>query len=291
LSRSANAVLPLAGDSLIVPDPGERRVTTFAPDGTPAHIAPLPPQPMGQSWQLVDGARFLMRGLTISRDTSGAFRFWDALLSFPRGGTGADTLFVFDHTKTDLGGPGRIRMQLIVNSPSWVRLADGRIAWTALDRDYVMVHDSTGRPVGRITHAQWTSRPLSPDDRATMVAMLREKLRMIGGDASFADSPMVEAPERLPAITAVRAGPDGTTWVQRMGPVSSIDPMAINAPDRPDFFGGPVWDVLDRDGRFMGTLVLPSRFRIFRIVDDAIYGAARDENGAERVLRLRLRRD
>jgi hypothetical protein len=41
----------------------------------------------------------------------------------------------------------------------------------------------------------------------------------------------------------------------------------------------------------MGTLVLPSRFRIFRIVDDAIYGAARDENGVERVLRLRLRRD
>jgi hypothetical protein len=123
-----------------------------------------------------------------------------------------------------------------------------------------------------------------------MVEMLREKLRMIGGDASFADSPMVEAPANLPAITAVRAGPDGTIWVQRMGPVSSIDPMAVNAPDRPDFFGGPLWDILDRDGRYMGTLRLPPRFRIFRILGDAIYGAARDENGVERILRLRLQR-
>jgi hypothetical protein len=152
----------------------------------------------------------------------------------------------------------------------------------------VQVHDSTGRIVARIRHAQWQSREITPADRSAMVELLRIKLRSIGGDASFADSPQVEAPERFPAITAVRAGPQGTLWVQLMGPVESIDPMAINAPDRADFLGGSTWHVLDSSGVFRGAIPLPRRFRIFRVTDDAIYGAARDDDGVERIVRLRL---
>jgi hypothetical protein len=179
---------------------------------------------------------------------------------------------------------------LLVNNPSWARLADGRIAWTALDRDFVTVVDSRGHPVARFSHAQWKTRPVTPDDRSAMVELLRTKLRMIGGDASFADSPQVEAPPRFPAITAVKAGPDGSIWVQRMGPVRAIDPMAINAPDRADFLGGSIWDVLDKDGHRLGAITLPARFRIFRILPDAVYGAARDDNGVEHIERLRLQR-
>ncbi|HEX7122801.1 MAG TPA: hypothetical protein VF178_10565 [Gemmatimonadaceae bacterium] len=81
---------------------------------------------------------------SISRGASG-FEFWDALLALSADGTHADTLFQFDYARSDLGGPGRLRMPLIVNNPSWARLSDGRIAWTALDRDYVVIHDASGR--------------------------------------------------------------------------------------------------------------------------------------------------
>lgn len=290
LSRSANAVIPVARDSLLVPDPDERRITVFAPDGTIGRVILVPPTPRSQSWALTSDGRFLMRGLTIARGESG-FTFWDALIAVSPDGASSDTLFEFDHAKTDMGGPGRLRIQLVVNSPSWARLSDGRIAWTALDRDYVMVHDSSGRPVRRISHVQWTAQPITPEDRAVLVELLRAKLRMIGGDASFADSPQVEAPSHFPVLTAVKAGPDGTIWVQRMGAVETIDPMAVNAPDRAEFFGGTTWHILDGDGRFLGAIELPRRFRIFRITGDAIYGAARDDDGVERVLRLRLRRD
>ncbi|HSA54704.1 MAG TPA: 6-bladed beta-propeller [Gemmatimonadaceae bacterium] len=289
LSRSTNAVLPVAGDSLLLPDPDERRITVFAPDGTAGRVILVPPQPRSQSWARTAGGRLLMRGLRISRGESG-FEFHDALIALAPDGAVADTLLEFDYAKSDLGGPGRLRVPLIVNSPSWALLADGRVAWTALDRNYVMVHDSSGRPVRRITHVQWAARPITPDDKAAMVELMRAKLRMIGGDPSFADSPQTEAPPAFPAITAVKAGPDGTIWVQRMGSVATIDPMAINAPDRAEFFGGDTWDVLDGDGRWLGTIELPGRFRIMRITDDAIYGAARDDDGVERVLRLRLRR-
>ena len=286
LSRSANGVY-WSGDSLLVLDPGERRMTLFAPDGTPDTVTPLPPAPTGQGWSRLPGGDFLMRGLTISR-VEGRFAFWDALLRVGANGASSDTLFEFDYERTDLGGPGRLRIQLIVNNPTWTRLSDGRIAWTGLDRNYVQVHDSTGRLVARITSTQWVAREVTEADKTAMVELLRTKLRAIGGDASFADSPQVEAPARFPAITAVRAGPRGTLWVQQMGPVESIDPMAINAPDRADFLGGSTWHVLDATGVFLGAIELPRRFRIFRVTEDALYGAARDSEGVERIVRLRV---
>lgn len=286
LSRSANGIY-FIGDSLLLLDPGERRRTVFAQDGTVGVVSPLPAGPTGQGWLRQTSGDLLMRGLTISR-VDGKFAFWDALLAV-RGDTAvSDTLFEFDYTKTDLGGPPRIRIPLIVNNPTWARLSDGRIAWTALDRNYVQIHDSTGRIVSRVSSVQWMSKPVTPADKAAMVELLRTKYRAIGGDPSFADSPQVEAPAAFPAITTVRAGPQGTIWVQQMGPVESIDPMAINAPDRADFLGGPTWHVLDSSGAFLGAIELPKRFRIFRMRENAIYGAARDDNGVERILRLQL---
>jgi hypothetical protein len=287
LSRSANGIHWLGGDTLLVLDPGEARMTVFAPDGSVGATTPLPLAPRGQGWMRLPGGDFLMRGLTISR-VEGQFRFWDALLRVQADGMRSDTLLEFEYTKTDLGGPGRLRIPLIVNNPTWTRLSDGRIAWTALDRDYVQVHDSTGRIAARIRSAQWLSREVTEADRTKMVEMLRVKLQSIGGDASFADSPQVEAPAHFPAITTVRAGPMGTIWVQLMGPVESIDPMAVNAPDRADFLGGSTWHVLEPSGAFRGAIELPRRFRIFRMTEDAIYGAARDDDGVERVIRLRL---
>jgi len=287
LSISSNGIYVLPGDSLLVLDPGERRMTVFAPDGTVGRVTALPPTPTGQGWLRLPDGRFLMRGLTIGR-AEGRFTFWDALLSVQADGSATDTLFVFDHAKTDLGGPGRLRVQLIVNNPTWARLGDGRIAWTALDRSYVQVHDSTGRLVSRIRHAAWVTRPVTASDKAAMVELLRIKLTALGGDGSFADSPQVEAPTEFPAISTVRAGPRGTIWVQLMGPVESIDHMAINARDRADFLGGSVWHVLDSLGRFRGAVELPSRFRIFRVTDDALYGTARDDDGVERIVKLRL---
>jgi hypothetical protein len=286
LSRSANGIY-FVGDSVLLLDPGERRRTVFAQDGTVGAVTPLPAGPTGQGWSRLASGDFLMRGLTISR-VDGKFAFWDALLAV-RGDTAvSDTLFAFDYTKTDLGGPPKIRIPLIVNNPTWARLSDGRIAWTALDRHYVQIHDSTGRIVARVSSVQWSPKPVTPSDKAAMVELLRTKYRAIGGDPSFADSPQVEAPAEFPAITTVRAGPQGTIWVQQMGPVESIDPMAINAPDRADFLGGPAWHVLDSSGVFVGTIELPKRFRIFRMRENTIYGAARDDIGVERILRLHL---
>jgi hypothetical protein len=64
--------------------------------------------------------------------------------------------------------------------------------------------------------------------------------------------------------------------------------MAINARDRADFFGGSTWHVLDASGRFRGAIQLPQRFRIFRVIGDMLYGTLRDDDGVERIVKLRL---
>ncbi|MEO7964554.1 MAG: hypothetical protein ABIT38_11690 [Gemmatimonadaceae bacterium] len=87
-------------------------------------------------------------------------------------GRRSDTLFVFDQTKTDLGGPGEIRIALVVNNPSWARLADGRFVCNALDRDWLAVHASSGRVVGRWIRTQWATRPVTPADKETMRELL-----------------------------------------------------------------------------------------------------------------------
>lgn len=290
LSRFSSAVLVGAGDSLFVPDPRDRRITVFAADGSFGRVIPTTSLPQGKSWLLLDDGSVLQRGSTTSRDEEGAFAFWDAMMRVAADGTAADTLFVFDHAQTPIGGPGKIRIALIVNNPSWARLPDGRIVWSALDRDFLSVHDASGRVVGRYARRQWRTRPVTDADKEAMRELLRVKLRALGGDAGAADSPMVEAPPLFPSITAVRAGPGGTIWVQRMGDVAAIDPMAINAAERSDFFGGATWDVLEGDGSYAGSIELPPRFRVFRISNGAIYGAARDEDGVERVMRLVLQR-
>jgi hypothetical protein len=119
-----------------------------------------------------------------------------------------------------------------------------------------------------------------------MESLMREKLAMMGGDPAAVDNLPVVPPGRLPAVTALRAGPEGTLWVQRMGPVSAVHPMALNAPEPPTGWGGAVWDVLDGDGRPLRTVQLPQRFRLMDFGPGLAYGVRRSEVDEETVVVL-----
>lgn len=50
----------------------------------------------------------------------------------------------------------------------------------------------------------------------------------------------------------------------------------------------PAWDVYSEDGRFLGDVVMPPRFRPHRIRGDAVYGVERDSFDVQHVVRLRI---
>jgi hypothetical protein len=121
-------------------------------------------------------------------------------------------------------------------------------------------------------------------------ALLRDKLTSLGGDAKAADGPNVEVWDRWPAITAVRAGPNNTIWVQRKGTVADINSMAVNSPDTPEGFGGSHWDVLDAEGKLLGFVAFPHGFRPYETKGLLVYGVSTDSLGVQRVSVIQLER-
>lgn len=290
LSRFANAVMVTGQDTAFVPDYAQARINVYGPDGSPAHTISIPARPSGHSWARRPDGSFYLRGVTISRDDAGRFQTWDGLLHLAADGAMLDTVIAFDYPHTELGTRENLQIPLIVNSAFWSVRGDGRIAWSSLDRDAVTIHRADGTRETILRHADWNARPVTPAEHEAMVELLREKLQMLGGDVSAADGPNVVAPQVFPAITGIRGGPDNTLWVQRMGDITAVDPMSINATDRSDWLGGPEWDVFDGDGRHLGTIVLPHRMRITHITDTHVYGVRKDAMDVERVVRLVLQR-
>jgi hypothetical protein len=288
LSRWITDVMTGPGDTIFIPDYAQARINVYAPSGAYARTIPVPARPSGQSWTLIDGG-FLYRGITISRDAAGRFQTWDALLRFSEGAAALDTIMRFDYETTELGTRENLRIPLLVNHPSWTRLTDGRIAWSALDRDRVLIHGSDGTLERMVAHPTWQRRPPSATDGEVMVSLLGQKLQLLGGDPATAQSPNVIHPELLPGITSVRAGLDGALWVQRMGPVPDIEPMSVNANEHSEGLGGSVWDAIATHGSYLGPVTVPPRFRITQITDDAVVGVTRDELDVERVMVLRMR--
>jgi hypothetical protein len=290
LSTFTSGVLLVPGDSVLIPDHAQRRINVFALSGEPVRERTIPSTPGSQSWARAATGRLLFRGVAVGRDGAGNFEIWDGLLALSDSSAAADTLIAFDYARSPLGGPGRPRVPLIVNAAFWTQLEDGRIAWSSLDSDHVRVHDADGALRAFFRHAAWEARPATPADHATLVERLQEKLRLMGGDAASVPQLDLIQPERLPAITALRAGPDNTLWVQRMGSIAGIDPFAVNASDRTGWLGGPLWDVLDARGRFLGTVELPERFHLLHVTDRALYGVLKDAEDVEHVVRLDLER-
>jgi len=284
LSRFVTDVLPTEQGAL-VPDPGAARITRFGHD-TVVTVVPATPTP--KSWALVGHDILRYRALGVSRRADGAFAFWDGLLQIDLASGAIDTLLELDYPKTDLGGPGNLKIPLLVNAGFWTPLGDGGVAWSSLDRDRVLVHDAGGALRMVIRRADWRARPVADADRQTLRRLLAEKLRVLGGDVGAANAPNVVFPDQLPGITGLLAGPDGTLWVQRMGEVGDIDPMAVNAPDRTSWLGGAIWDVFASDGHYLGIVRLPRGIRVTAIRGSRLYGIGRDESGADRVVRLAL---
>jgi hypothetical protein len=277
------------GDTLLLVDWGQARLTRYHTDGRFLDAAPLPTQGGARTWWRAGTDALYLRSLQRYVDDRGRWQGRDALLRLEPG-AGADTVLVFDYHPTDLGGPEEARFPLLVNAPSWTVLEGGGAAWLALDEGRVRIHDATGALRRVVTSRSWVQREPTPAEARLLEEKAGEKLEMLGGSREALGQLPVEQPDRLPAVTSVVAGPEGTLWVQRLGHAEDVHPMALNTPDPPSGYGGGIWDVLDAEGRLLGSIELPARARVMRVVGDALYAVQRDELDVERVVRLRVSR-
>jgi hypothetical protein len=275
------------GDSVMILDFWQMRLNVYAPGGAPVRTLPLHfgrQGPYEFHW-LPDG-NVLVRWFTHNLDSELRFVPWDALLLSQEHQSSFDTLLTFQYRPPDLGGVEELLRPLLTNAAFYDVLADGRIVWSALEEDQLAVHGPDGSLHRMIRNRHWNRRALTAADREALFAVYRARANQ--PDGALPDN--VTFPDHVPTITAVRASPDGGFWVQRMGPISEIDPGALFIPAHAGWLGGTTWEVYDRDRYWHAVVVLPRRFRVTRILDSTVIGVHRDDLDVEQVVVLRMLR-
>lgn len=284
LSRFATTLLLGDTDTVMIADWGRARMHRFGRDGRFFDALSLPVEGSRSWWRVAGDGRVHFRALTRYVGNDGRWRGNDLLLRPAATWERPDTVFTFVYAEPDLGGPGRPTLPLVVNAPTWEVLPDGRLVWTTLEDTRLRVHDATGALERLIGAAEWLPRPLASADEAALLELLGDKLVSLGGSRATVEQLDAELPDALPPVTTVRAGPERTMWAQRLGRVADAHPMALNTPDPPTGWGGALWDVLDAEGRRVGTVDLGPRVRVTRISHDRVVGVRRDDLGREEVV-------
>lgn len=95
--------------------------------------------------------------------------------------------------------------------------------------------------------------------------------------ARWSVDPEAPLPETVPAFSELRADPAGNLWVRRFGPSRELR--------------GGVWDIFDRNGRWLGTVTMPAGLTVFEIGRNWVLGGSSDELDVERIRLHDLRKD
>ncbi len=281
LGRNARYLMVAPGDTLIVPDPTNRRINRYAPDGTALASVPLRPEegrPMRyyltHSGVLVAQVRLPLPDTLdhiVAIESSG--RFGDTLITFPSGGAGrtpgethqfspepmwnvTDSLTVVFGVNNDyrIGMYDRsktlIRILAREHEPALVTARDLRAFWSYLDR-------------------AWIDAGINPS-----------RLPELHARTHFA--------EFYPAYYGISIGYQGTIWVQRIQTPSGLSDEELERYNFLEEFGSQLSDVYDRDGRYLGVVEMPPRFQPRTFRGDKIYGVWRDELDVQYVMRVRV---
>jgi hypothetical protein len=286
LSQFTAGVFVLPGDTVMVVDAGQARLTRFAPDGTSLGSTPTPEAMLPLRWDRAPDGRIVQqarlgvmpgsteqkRDLLIVRGTSGAIN--DTIMELPVGGT------------IDLSGNSQA-IRLFESEPIWTIMGDGRVAF-GMNSDYrIRLHTGEGQ-LERVITMPFTREPVTETDRTELLNLIREAWTQAGLPPQAVDrvSSMVQFADHYPAFASLLGGPEGTLWVQHIRTARQVkesgeefDVQNVGAQD---------WDVFDAEGRFLGEATMPDRFQPLRVHGSHLYGVWRDELDVPYVMRLHV---
>jgi hypothetical protein len=288
------------GDTVLVIDAGNSQAHAIAPDGSWQGSFSLLPR---------DGFRFA----DFDTDLAGTIATVHAPLSTDEPGDtmnvilqrdirGAvlDTLgWVPSSRATSVQGDTRLR-HYYRGFPSSTLCSGGN--WVGRSEAYTLTwYAPGGRPARRLTLRR---ERLALDERDQ--AMLREWVDEVLKEQGVPSGRAAEIRSRIrfedhyPAFRRLNCGPEETVLVQRVRPLREIDAaervLLRAGPRSPRPPGEPEWDVFDRNGRWLGSIVASwdGEWMAARFVRDAatgvwyVYGVERDELDVDHVVGWRI---
>lgn len=293
LSPAAVGLIITPGDTVVVPDPAQARLTRYAPDGEPLGSTPLNmAQGIPMRWDVMPDRRMVsqvrMMPMPGSQPPAGGqpAEMHDWLLLRAPDGTVTDTVLELPAGQTfqfQQGGGARIR--IFEPEPIWAIDSEGRIIY-GINSDYrLRMHDEQGE-LQRIVTLPFELRPVTETDQDAFRRFIQEAWANAGVPPAAMDQLLagLSFGDNYPAFANIIGGPNGTIWVQHVKTAQDVadEGGEFSAQD----VGASDFDVFDAEGRFMGVLALPDRFQPLRVSGDRIYGVWRDELDVQHVMVL-----
>ncbi len=297
--RQPDGLFPLPGDSTLLVDLGNARLTVIAPDGTFGETMPIAQGEPGRGGglSLVLPRAVDSQGRLYFQPMGGMGRgFPDsaAVVRLDRRDQAMDTLTRVKlpaMKRSTSGGAGQQQVSLspVPLSPedAWAVAGDGRIA-AARSTDY---HLEWIHPDGRVvrgTPVDYTPVRIDRADKEEWVEGLgngltigvmiengdrRVSLSRGGGGSGSLDVDRFEWPEHKPAFAArgVWVTPEGAVWVQRHVPAGER----------------PLFDVFDGAAKLKARVTLPEGRQLVGFGRDVLYAVRSDDYGLQWLERYR----
>ena len=276
------------GDTIFVPDLRNQRVQRFLADGSDAGSFPLSlADGVPLEWGPRPDGRLLEQDRVVPITEHDVSR----VLVLLKAGDGEllDTLAAVPAGEAMLIRDGQPQMTVFGAEPMWAPLSDGGIAIGRNSEYTLQIQGPDGR-LKQITRMLFEGRVFGGADQRKLEGLLRDYFeRQASSPARLRMLQSMSYADHYPVFASLFGGPNGSVWVQHARDVSSleVDDMArfdVRA------FGASRWDVLDHEGRFLGTIETPAGFDPIVSTDEAIYGVERDDLGVQYVVRLRVLR-
>ena len=245
----------------------------------------------------------VLSGFYLFADGSFARTSWPQARN-PSNGRWTDSLDVIVVTKADSAGKMISRhpameftktaalpfAQGVTFAPGGFIIPDGDGYWVAYANRYELRRHRLDGTLHLITRAPWTPTPVRNRDKE----QYKEFIINLGAEGGGRVDPRlleqrkkmmeeVAFAQNLPAYSLIVVDADRNLWVGD----ASVDWYLGQGFSRVPA-GAVAWRVFDRDGRWLGSVTMPSRFRPMDIGGDYVLGLWRDADDVEHVRLYRL---
>jgi hypothetical protein len=213
----------------------------------------------------------------------------DPLVRIGRDGS-AETIVVLPKAETVWMEGAAPRFRYFATEPSWDLGTSGTLR-TAMTQDYRIEWRGTDGSVQRIITKPSPKRSVTEQDKDVFRGLLRDALTRLGASPASVDRQIdnLSFGPTFPAFNRIMEGPEATTLVQQIADLSDLERLDISE-EMSRRLGSPSWDVFDPEGRFLGTINLPTRFTPIVWQPDAVYGRWLDDLDVAHMRKLAMTR-